>query len=282
VSRTFLRAAKSFDSRVAKGAKENMKTYYVGLLLVGLTTILQSATSFLRNPVGKNGISLQNHVLYSSSASTQTSAELKDRLLSLIASTERGQRDHNYQSIYSAIDDLAGTFRKPSASVADIPEFTGEWELIYADDDITRSSPFFWAFRKALAGVEDPVKLLGTTMLSESLFKFTDNVPFKSIGTATQFVTKSENGGRGDSKGTLSSRVEVKILPVGQSLMCTTCTWRKTEESDLIEIDVDKTEVQDSTLFQGLAGQLLPKPLLDRMTSFPSGAALELVKYVLK
>lgn len=145
---------------------------------------------------------------------------------------------------------------------------------------IARSSPFFWAFRKALRDVEDPFKIVGPKMLSESIFKITDSLPFKSVGSATQKFTADENFDGGDfMRGTLRSSMELKVL-AGSSLMTTSSTWRTTEESDLLEIEVEKTEVLESsiaTLLNPLLN-LIPKQLTDNLSSFPSGAALELVK----
>ena len=78
------------------------------------------------------------------------------RLLSLAASTNRGQSatlDQKYD-IENAISDL-----EESASItrrmnmATSPLLNGKWALVYASERETRSSPFFWAFRKALKGV---------------------------------------------------------------------------------------------------------------------------------
>ena len=66
----------------------------------------------------------------------------------------------------------------------------GTWRLIYASEDVTRSSPFFWAWRQMLQGVPDPSplsrSLLGTKELSDSIFAITDGIPLKNVGEATQ------------------------------------------------------------------------------------------------
>jgi hypothetical protein len=144
-----------------------------------------------------------------------------------------------------------------------------------------RSSPFFWAFRKALRDVEDPFKIVGPKMLSESIFKITDSIPLKSVGTATQTFTVDEDLMEGESlRGGLKSSMEIKVVVAGSSMMTTSSMWRTTDESDLIEIEVQKTEVLDSTvatLFDPII-KMIPKQLADNFNSFPSGAALELVK----
>ena len=146
---------------------------------------------------------------------------------------------------------------------------------------IERSSPFFWAFRKALRDVEDPFKIVGPKMLSESIFKITDSIPLKSVGTATQTFTVDENLMDGESlRGGLKSSMEIKVVVAGSSMMTTSSTWRTTDESDLIEIEVQKTEVLESTVASLLSPliNMIPKQLTDNLNSFPSGAALELVK----
>lgn len=144
-----------------------------------------------------------------------------------------------------------------------------------------RSSPFFWAFRKALRGIEDPLKIVGPKYLSDSIFKITDSIPFKSVGAATQKFSADENLMQGESmRGSLVSAMELKVTMAGSSIMTTSSAWRTTEEVDLIELEVEKTEVLESSV-ASLLGPLLnliPKEITDNLSSFPSGAALELVR----
>lgn len=129
--------------------------------------------------------------------------------------------------------------------------------------------------------VEDPFKIVGPKMLSESIFKITDSIPLKSVGTATQTFTVDENLMDGESlRGGLKSSMEIKVVVAGSSMMTTSSTWRTTDESDLIEIEVQKTEVLESTVASLLSPliNMIPKQLTDKLNSFPSGAALELVK----
>ena len=85
----------------------------------------------------------------------------------------------------------------------DVTLLNGEWRLIYATEAVTRSSPFFWAFRKSTSGINQPIPLLPAA-LSEALFAITDGIPFASIGSATQTIT-----GFGENVGTLVSSVQV-------------------------------------------------------------------------
>ena len=130
------------------------------------------------------------------------------RLLSLAASTNRGQSatlDQKYD-IENAISDL-----EESASItrqmnmATSPLLNGKWALVYASERETRSSPFFWAFRKALKGVEQPFPVLPGE-LAESFFAITDGLPFYSVGRASQYIS-----GVGTAKATLVSSVQVNI-----------------------------------------------------------------------
>jgi hypothetical protein len=114
-------------------------------------------------------------------------------------------------------------------------------------------------------------------MLSDSIFKITDSLPFKSIGRAMQSFAVNDDLMEGESmRGTLKSSMEIKVAVAGSSLMTTTSNWRSTDEPDLIEIEVEKTEVLESPLSSII--NFLPPVFKDNLSAFPSGAALELVK----
>ena len=68
---------------------------------------------------------------------------------------------------------------------------TGEWECVYSLEDLTRSSPFFWAFRRAFPDQSDQI------------FGITDAIPapVKEVGPAFQTIDMDAN--------TLVSRVKV-------------------------------------------------------------------------
>lgn len=147
--------------------------------------------------------------------------------------------------------------------------------------DFSRSSLFYWAFKKALRDIEDPLKVVGPKMLSDSILKVTDSLPFKSIGAATQLFTLQENLEEGESmRGTVKSSMEIKVAVVGSSMLTTSSKWRTTEEYDLVELELEKTEVLESPIASILNPfiQMIPKDLTDNFSSFPSGAAFELVK----
>lgn len=141
---------------------------------------------------------------------------------------------------------------------------SGEWELIYASDDITRSSPFFWAFRRAFPDSSDQI------------FGITDMIPapIKEVGPATQ-VIDVDSGGRGQAvTGTLVSRVKVATLGgAATSMMTTRCTVLNADGLDGLRLRVESTKPEDSTILQKLGP--LGEFLNSSSPPFPSGEALE-------
>jgi len=140
---------------------------------------------------------------------------------------------------------------------------SGKWNLIYATEDTTRSSPFFWAFRKAF-----PDK-------SDDIFAITDAIPepLKEVGPASQEIDYNESKGT----GSLVSRVKVTALGgMSSSMMTTRCTILSSEGIDTIRVRVDTTKPEDSTLLDKLGP--LGQKLKETAPPFPSGEALEKVK----
>ena len=163
--------------------------------------------------------------------------------------------------IYKLIDEI----------LAQPPKTTGEplvgtWVLLYTDDEPTRSSPFFWAFKKAFGDTPIPVSFAGKKNFADGVFAVTDSIPstLKKIGPAMQFVS---------ADGSLISQVEI-ISPIGTSLMTTTSRWSRTSPgSEVVELRVLKTQVLESSI-----ARLLNLPSSNPLISsgFPSGAALEI------
>lgn len=93
-----------------------------------------------------------------------------------------------------------------SSSVSGL--LSGEWELLYSPDDVTRSSPFFWAFRKAFPDQSDEI------------FSITDSIPapLKEVGPAYQTIALNE----GTQNGKFVSRVKVATLNGLATSMMTT------------------------------------------------------------
>lgn len=193
---------------------------------------------------------------------------IKKDILTLISQADRGAD----QSYSSRIKDLASDLEKSIPAGERAPGFiNGKWELLWSDDDLTRVSPFFWAFRKATKDIRDPTGLLGSDKISESIFKITDNIPFRNIGQCWQ--TFSDNN--------LVSEVVVEVglkssFALASSTMTTTSTWKHDDQDpQVIEVSVEKTQVLDSTI-----EKLLPfsPPFIGPSSSFPSGSAFELIR----
>ena len=190
--------------------------------------------------------------------------DLKSEMLQLISSSDRGQSADMFlnERISSLITELEGL--NPTSSLFESSLLQGDWNLLYANDDLTRSSPFFWAFKKALKGIDDPLQ---SKALADSIFSFTDMdfLGLKSIGDCIQSF-ESES---------LVSKVRIMINPVGSSLMTTTSSYEMIPDDGLlVKLTVEKTEVKDSTI-----ASLLPSFLdASKFLSFPSGTALEAVR----
>lgn len=142
---------------------------------------------------------------------------------------------------------------------------TGEWELLYSPEDTTRSSPFFWAYRKAF------------TDSADQIFGITDNIPppIKEVGPAYQTIDLDDR--TSPASGTLVSRVKVATLGgLATSIMTTRCTIIGTEGLDSVRLRVDSTKPEESTVLQKLGplGEAIDKGL----PPFPSGEALERVR----
>jgi len=144
----------------------------------------------------------------------------------------------------------------------------GEWELLYSPDDITRCSPFFWAFRRAFPDNSDQI------------FSITDNIPppVKEVGPATQTInTTPSNSGNSDSPASLVSRVRVATLGgLATSIMTTRCTILNTEGLEGLRLRVESTKPEKSTVLEKLGplGQMIG----EKSMPFPSGDALEAVR----
>lgn len=164
--------------------------------------------------------------------------------------------------------ELQGYIRCLEESTAKIDEMEGSWELLYTNDDPTRSSPFFGAFRKSVKGIKTPVDPFNQLPadFGSAVFKITDNIPIKSVGLVKQCI----------STGEIKSEVRVIVNPMGSSLMTTTSNFSLSEEDEvrrIYNVRVIKTEVLDSTVAKFLPG-LDPA---SNPNGFPSGAVLELV-----
>ena len=137
-------------------------------------------------------------------------------------------------------------------------------DLIYSSDDVTRSSPFFWAFRRAFPDSSDQI------------FGITDAIPapLKMVGPASQTIDIDSSAR--PVTGTLVSRVKVATLGgVATSIMTTRCTVLSADGLDGLRVKVESTKPEDSTILQKLGplGELIN----NSSPPFPSGEALDKV-----
>jgi len=139
----------------------------------------------------------------------------------------------------------------------------GEWELLYSPEDVTRSSPFFWAFRKAFPDQSDQI------------FGITDAIPapIKEVGPAYQTIKLEESG-----TGQFVSSVKVATLNgMATSQMTTRGTIVSMDGVDGIKIRVDTTKPEESTVLKTLLGPL-GAVVNESFPAFPSGNVLERIQ----
>eukprot|EP00930_Biecheleria_cincta_P008401 TRINITY_DN109830_c0_g1_i1.p1 TRINITY_DN109830_c0_g1~~TRINITY_DN109830_c0_g1_i1.p1 ORF type:complete len:352 (+),score=38.80 TRINITY_DN109830_c0_g1_i1:67-1122(+) len=177
-----------------------------------------------------------------------------DSFLRLAAATDRGQRlttesRKRCEELLSVIE--AGN---PTRGPARSPLLEGKWQLVYASEDITRSSPFFWACRQLKLSDPTPFSstVLGSDSLVDAVFAITDNIPLTYMGVATQLITSD----------TLLNQVGVGVFLTGENQMTTTCNYSPDPaDSSTLLVRVRKTQV----LGTGVAANVL------RGIDIPSG-----------
>lgn len=214
------------------------------------------------NPVAMPAVSARVPASAAAAAAAAGTAaarrEVRLQLLAACASTCRGQcgTDASKAGALQLVQALEAL--NPTQEPAREPGLIeGEWRLIFASEDVTRSSPFFWGWRKLLQGVPDPFPvtraLFGTEELSDSIFAVTDGIPMKVIGEATQTLLA----------GKLVNKVMLKVYGVGETLMTTTCRYEPgTVDGGDLKLTIETTQAMDSTL-----------PVVDSFV-FPSEAFL--------
>ena len=129
-------------------------------------------------------------------------------------------------------------------------------ELLYSPEDITRSSPFFWAFRKAFPDQSDQI------------FGITDAIPppIKEVGPAFQTISLEAS-----QTGKFVSRVKVATLNgMATSIMTTRGTIAGIDGVDGIKIQVDTTKPEESTALKTLMGPF-GALINESVPPFPSG-----------
>jgi hypothetical protein len=143
----------------------------------------------------------------------------------------------------------------------------GEWELLYSPEDVTRSSPFFWAFRKAFPDQ------------SNDIFSITDAIPapIKEVGPATQTIELTGGSGTSGDIGKFVSRVKVATLGgIATSIMTTRATIVGVEGLEGLRLKIETTKPEDSTVLKSLGP--LGEAINSNSPPFPSGEALEQVR----
>jgi len=139
----------------------------------------------------------------------------------------------------------------------------GDWELVCSPDDETRSSPFFWAFRKAFPDNSDQI------------FGIADSTPspIKDVGPAKQHIELDADNVGGAGK--LVSRVRVATLGgVATSMMTTRAAIMGVDGVDGLRLQIDATKPEDSTIVKLLTGPS-HDTVNKQLPAFPSGQALE-------
>jgi len=244
--------------------------------VIGTISVLPFASCFTATTTVRS-LALSNHrqSFFSTKATESDETELQSSLTSASSRIEDCKRtlinqcnSHKLESGYSSsIDSSIRNLEQlgedlgfgQASSVSGL--LSGEWDLIYASDDITRSSPFFWAFRRAFPDNSDQI------------FGITDAIPepIKMVGPATQEIDLDSS-----SRGTFVSRVKVATLGgVATSIMTTRATIMGAEGVDGLRLKVETTKPEESTILKKLGplGELISS----NSQPFPSGEALEKV-----
>eukprot|EP00639_Heterosigma_akashiwo_P006212 CAMPEP_0194588192 /NCGR_PEP_ID=MMETSP0292-20121207/19609_1 /TAXON_ID=39354 /ORGANISM="Heterosigma akashiwo, Strain CCMP2393" /LENGTH=329 /DNA_ID=CAMNT_0039444599 /DNA_START=149 /DNA_END=1138 /DNA_ORIENTATION=- len=194
----------------------------------------------------------------------------KRDLLALSSLTSRGQTETQIQKgqIYSLIEQLEKA--NPTDRPAYSEKLNGEWLLCYTSDDPSRSSPFFWAFRKALKKLRNPLD--DERKVSEEIFSITDSIPIKSVGQAKWIIKDATSDG---VDGSVVSQVQIVagrnaksgLFPAFKTKMTTTSKMTPYSD-DVSMITIEKTEALDADIDKFL-------PIKLSTIAFPSGSVIE-------
>ena len=95
------------------------------------------------------------------------------------------QKSRRYDVEMGQLLELQGYIAQLEESEIEVKDMEGgeTWELIYTNDDPTRSSPFFSAFRKGVKGVKTPIDPLNAfpNDFADAIFSITDNILIKDV-----------------------------------------------------------------------------------------------------
>eukprot|EP00401_Gymnodinium_catenatum_P018047 CAMPEP_0117540540 /NCGR_PEP_ID=MMETSP0784-20121206/43553_1 /TAXON_ID=39447 /ORGANISM="" /LENGTH=274 /DNA_ID=CAMNT_0005337201 /DNA_START=38 /DNA_END=862 /DNA_ORIENTATION=+ len=177
-------------------------------------------------------------------ASAAARSELRVELFTAAAATCRGQcgSPAEREGVLQLVEALEG-LNPTTVPVCESELLQGDWALVFASEDVTRSSPFFWGWRRLLTGVPDPLPLtramFGTDQLSESIFAITDGLPMKTVGAATQHIRDGE----------LVNRVTLNIFGLGEAKITTTCAYNPAEnDRTALDLAIKTTQAVNSSL----------------------------------
>lgn len=191
--------------------------------------------------------------------SAGSNAALVQEFLEIAAASDRGQAGD--MMLKDQCEDAIAALEavNPTAEPARSPLLDGDWRLVWASEDATRCSPFFWALRKSMRGMQDPNPIsrliFGSEELVENTMAFTDGIPIKTVGLATQRF----------SYGTLVNQVAVGVFLTGESKMTTTSSYvpNPSDPASLL-VTVEKTQVLGASVAASFLDQI----------EFPSGEVL--------
>jgi len=230
------------------------------LLLVGF------ASAFTTNKANIKPATVTATSLFSSvpsDVSSTSSLSLADLKADLVRACTKDDKPglNEIKMLVRDLEDKAEMVGEGQASsIAGL--MAGEWELLYSPEDMTRSSPFFWAFAQAFPNNSDQI------------FGITDAIPapIKEVGPAYQTIDLTE----GSSTGKFVSRVKVATLNgIATSIMTTRADITGAIGVDGLTIRIDTTKPEESTALKSLGP--LGSLLNDNLPPFPSGQALEQV-----
>jgi len=214
-------------------------------------------------PISLTALRLSSTVTSSSPQTTvETLNQVKATIVRLCDSDTKPSRDQ----IRDLVQELEETAEQlgigQASSISGL--LSGEWELLYANQDVTRSSPFFWAFRKAVPNQADQI------------FQITDAIPapIKAVGPVNQQIDWDST----TQTGRLVSRVKVATLGgLATSIMTTRAAITGLQGVDGLTLKIETTKPEQSTLVKTVFGPL-GDVVNENAPAFPSGQALEQIQ----
>jgi len=226
------------------------------LLFVSLIGQVTSFQSVIRTPLTVSTL-LRAEAEESNSLASDILDESKAELLRLCSATSKPSLEsvRGKVQVVEELGEQVGIGQASSHSGL----LTGEWECVYSPEDLTRSSPFFWAFRRAFPDQSDQI------------FGITDAIPapIKEVGPAFQTIDMDAN--------TLVSRVKVATLGgAATSMMTTRCIIEGVEGLEGIRLKIETTKPEDSSVLKKLGP--LGEFVNENSSPFPSGETLEKVQ----